>query len=252
MKLVRVEAGEFLMGSPESEDGRSDDEVQHRVRITRPYYLGQCEVTVGQFRRFIKEANYKTTAESGGQPGFGYLAAQRVMESTRDFNWRQTGWEQTDDHPVVNVSWEDATAFCRWLSGTEKQSYSLPTEAQWEYACRAGGTTRYPTGEAEATLQGSANLADAAFLAKYPDATWSVAWDDGSPFTARSVASARMLGDCGHGWQCLGVVRRLVCERLWRNVSCGGSHRPGQRRNPRAARRLLYQSPKISAVSGSR
>lgn len=184
MKLVRIEPGEFQMGSPAAEEGRSDDEPQHRVRITRPFYLGQCEVTVGQFRRFVAATGYLTTLERDHKPGFGYLASQGIIESTRDFSWRKTGWDQTDDHPVVNVSWEDAATFCRWLSAQEKRDYRLPTEAQWEFACRAGTTTRYFTGEAEESLERSANMADASFLAKYAEATWSGPWSDGFPFTA--------------------------------------------------------------------
>jgi formylglycine-generating enzyme required for sulfatase activity len=184
MKLVLIAPGEFLMGSPATEEGRSDDEPQHRVRITRPYYLGQYEVTVSQFRRFVKESGYATTIERDGRPGFGFVAAAGVIDASRDFTWRSTGWEQTDDHPVVNVSWEDAASFCRWLSAKEGPEYRLPTEAEWEFACRAGATTRYFTGEAEETLQGAANMSDAAFLAKYANATWSLSWNDGFPFTA--------------------------------------------------------------------
>lgn len=184
MKLVRIEPGEFLMGSPTAEEGRSDDEPQHRVRITRPFYLGQCEVTVGQFRRFVAATGYLTTLERERRPGFGFIASQGIIEATRDFTWRKTGWDQTDEHPVVNVSWDDATAFCRWLSAQEKREYRLPTEAEWEFACRAGTTTRYFTGEAEDSLEPAANMADASFLAKYADATWSGTWNDGYPFTA--------------------------------------------------------------------
>jgi formylglycine-generating enzyme required for sulfatase activity len=184
MKLVEIEPGEFLMGSPEREEGRSDDEQQHRVRITRPYYLGQHEVTVGQFRRFVADTGYKTTLERSGKPGFGFEADLRAVADLPKFRWNNVGFEQSGEHPVTNVSWEDATAFCRWLSNKEGRTYRLPTEAEWEFACRAGTTTRYFTGEAEESLRPAANLADAAFLAKYTEASWSGVWDDGHPFTA--------------------------------------------------------------------
>ncbi|MDX1946194.1 MAG: formylglycine-generating enzyme family protein [Pirellulaceae bacterium] len=184
MKLVRLEPGEFQMGSPETEEGRGDDELRHKVRITKPFYLGKHEVTVGQFRKFAEATAYKTTLEKTGGAGFGFDAAAKGIEILPKFTWREVGWEQTDNHPATNLSWDDATAFCKWLSATEGRRYTLPTEAQWEYACRAGTTTRYSTGEAEESLQGTANVSDASFLGKYANATWSVEWDDGHAFAA--------------------------------------------------------------------
>ena len=78
------------------------------------------------------------------------------------------GFEQTDEHPVVNVSWNDATAFCNWLSTKEGKTYRLPTEAEWEYACRAGTTTRYYSGDDPETLAKVGNVADAATKAAFP------------------------------------------------------------------------------------
>jgi formylglycine-generating enzyme required for sulfatase activity len=130
MELVLIPAGKFLMGSPEGDKDAFDAEhPQHRVRITRPFYLSATEVTRGQFRQFVKEAGYQI-----------------------DGGWQNTGFKQTDDHPVVNVSWNDAVAFCKWLSRKEEVTYRLPTEAEWEYACRAGTTTRYSFGDDEASL----------------------------------------------------------------------------------------------------
>jgi formylglycine-generating enzyme len=183
MKLAKIPAGEFLMGSPETEEGHTAVEPQHRVRITRPFYLGQHEVTVGQYRKFVEATGYKTALERDGTPGFGFDADLGAIEILPRFNWRNTGFG-TDEHPVVNLNWDDAMAFCKWLSEKEKETCRLPTEAEWEYACRAGTKTRYFTGEAEESLQGYANVSDAAFLAKYADATWSLEWNDGHAFTA--------------------------------------------------------------------
>jgi formylglycine-generating enzyme required for sulfatase activity len=149
MKLLRIRPGTFLMGSPNYEKGRDpNEEPQHPVTITRTYYLGACPVTKGQFAAFVKETGYKTDAEKDGQGGWGYNAATRKYEG-RDpkYSWRNTGWDQTDDHPVVNVTWKDATEFCKWLSKKEGREYGLPTEAEWEYACRAGTTTAYSFGD---------------------------------------------------------------------------------------------------------
>ncbi len=119
MKFVLIPAGEFLMGSPESEEYREDDEQQHRVRITKPFYLGVHEVTQEQY--------------------------QRVMgENPSEFKGANL--------PVEQVSWEDAVEFCRKLSEKEGKTYRLPTEAEWEYACRAGSAARYCFGDDESQL----------------------------------------------------------------------------------------------------
>ncbi|MFZ1936493.1 MAG: formylglycine-generating enzyme family protein [Thermoguttaceae bacterium] len=175
MKMVLVPPGEFLMGGQESAkdlvaafpayrrppDFFKDEYPRHRVRITKPFQLGKYEVTVGQFRRFSEEAGYKTEAEKDGLGGWGYDAATGKCRG-RDvkFNWRNPGFKQTDDQPVLNVTWNDATAFCKWLSRKEGKTYRLPTEAEWEYACRAGTTTRYSNGDDPAALAEVANVGD--------------------------------------------------------------------------------------------
>jgi formylglycine-generating enzyme required for sulfatase activity len=185
MKLVLIPPGKFLMGSPESEVGRVTDEAQHEVEITQPFYLGVHAVTVGQFRAFVKATGYQTEAEKDGEGGWGYNSQARKFEGRRtEYTWQNPGWQQSDDHPVVNVSWNDAEAFCEWLSGQEGVNYRLPTEAEWEYSCRAGTTTRFYSGDADDSLKGVANIADVSFKQKYPEATWAVSWDDGYPFTA--------------------------------------------------------------------
>jgi formylglycine-generating enzyme required for sulfatase activity len=190
MKLKWIEPGTFTMGSPDDEDGRSQNEgPAHDVTITRPFYLGVYPVTKGQFAAFVQDAG-KTEAEADGKGGWGFNAATRKLEG-RDpkYTWRDTGWEQTDAHPVVNVTWNDAQKFCQWLSKKEGKVYELPTEAEWEYACRAGTTTRFWCGDKDDDLQGNANLADASLKAKLdPDLAmdWGAfqSWDDGRPFTS--------------------------------------------------------------------
>src|SRR5262245_39039289 len=117
MKLVLLPAGQFLMGSPVSEKGRRNDEPQRRVTLTRDFYIGQHEVTRGQFRRFVEATGFRTDAERGIRGGYGYdPSTGQLAGPDKKFSWRHTGFTQTDDHPVVNVSWHDAVAFCRWLS----------------------------------------------------------------------------------------------------------------------------------------
>lgn len=126
MKFVRVPAGRFIMGSPADEEHRGADETPHPVTIRRPFYLGVHEVTQGQYEKLMGK-NPSFFAKTG-------RGKQRVGEA------------DTSNYPVDNVSWDDATAFCVKL-GTLRgaraagYTYRLPTEAEWEYACRAGTKT---------------------------------------------------------------------------------------------------------------
>ena len=174
MKLALIPGGEFLMGSPASEVGRDDDESQHRVRITKPFYMGIHEVTVGQFKRFVAATNYKTEAETDGKGGWGFSGTQDVK-----YNWRNNGISDSDVRPVVNVSWNDAVAFCTWLSRAEGVEYRLPTEAEWEYACRAGTSTMYYHGNDPEGLVAVGNVADRSLQKDFPAVTNAIAADDG-------------------------------------------------------------------------
>lgn len=181
LQLALIPAGEFQMGSHESLDEieanyqglnykakleqkilDADEWPQHRVRITKPFRLGVYEVTVGQFRQFCKDSGYKTEAERDGTGGWGINRRGGDFEGRRpEYNWQQTGYELTANHPVVNVSWNDARAFCEWLSKKEGKKYRLPTEAEWEYACRAGTKTRYASGDDPESVAKMSNIADA-------------------------------------------------------------------------------------------
>ena len=207
MEFVLIPAGSFMMGSGESADATAaffkknygvylltvhffkHEHPQHRVRITKPFYLGTYHVTRGQFRQFVKESGYKTDSEKGDRPGaWGWTSEKRQFPSefNRRYSWRNAGFEQTDEHPVVNVSWNDAVAFCQWLSRKEGKTYQLPSEAQWEYACRAGTKTRYSSGDDPETLAKVGNVADAALKARFPDLEYSypIKASDGYVFTA--------------------------------------------------------------------
>jgi formylglycine-generating enzyme required for sulfatase activity len=151
MKLAAIPPGKFLMGSPENEPGQEAHErPQHEVTITRPFYLGIYEVTVGQFKAFVTAKGYRTEAETGG--GAFRRFSDGSWKHDPQANWRNPGFEQTDDHPVVCVSWNDAQAFCAWLSAKEGRRYRLPTEAQWEYACRAGSRSAFAYGDDDKDL----------------------------------------------------------------------------------------------------
>jgi formylglycine-generating enzyme required for sulfatase activity len=183
MKLVRIPAGTFTMGSPTSQAGRIPWEEEHEVEITRPLWMGSREVTIGQFRRFVEATGYRTEAEKTGRGGFGYQKEGGKLEMSPRFSWRHPGWDVTDEHAVVNLSWNDCKAFCTWLGKVEGRVYRLPTEAEWEYACRAGTRTRYHAGDDPDALAKVANVADAAAGKLFPQ--WRVsAGDDGFAFTA--------------------------------------------------------------------
>jgi formylglycine-generating enzyme required for sulfatase activity len=161
MKLVLIPKGEFKMGSEEL----ISEKPIHQVRLTKDFYLAAHHVTVGQFKAFVKDAAYKSEAETK-KNGIGFSAESKWLDNKGAYTWRNPGFEQADDHPVVCVSWNDAVAFCKWLSAKESKTYRLPAEAEWEYACRAGTTTRFSCGEEDASLKGYANLADLALKPK--------------------------------------------------------------------------------------
>jgi formylglycine-generating enzyme required for sulfatase activity/poly(3-hydroxybutyrate) depolymerase len=152
MELRLIPPGRFLMGSPDSEVGRESHEgPQHDVVLTRPFYMAAHDVTVGQFKAFVRDTGYRTDAETdGGVTGRRF--ADGTWRNDPLATWLRPSFEQTDDHPVVCVSWHDAHAFCYWLSEKEGRKYTLPTEAQWEYACRAGSPARFCFGDDDIEL----------------------------------------------------------------------------------------------------
>ena len=133
VKLVLIPKGTFMMGSPESEEGRDkDDETQHEVTISKDYYLGVYEVTQAQYEKVM-----------GTNPS--YFQKRNIRKSDSSM------------YPVEQVSWEDAVEFCKKLSDLPEEKkagrvHRLPTEAEWEYACRAGSKSAYSFGESSNSL----------------------------------------------------------------------------------------------------
>ena len=160
MRFVRVKDGEFDMGSVKSETARKEDELRHRVAIKKDLYVGQYEVTVGQFRKFVNATGHVTSAEKMGGGSYSFNPLSGEMQRTVGLNWRNPGEPVTDKHPVSQVSWDDANSFINWLGKKEGRKYRLPTEAEWEYAARGGSNSTYATGNTFASLDGFANVSD--------------------------------------------------------------------------------------------
>jgi formylglycine-generating enzyme required for sulfatase activity/lysophospholipase L1-like esterase len=201
MSFVLVPPGTFTMGSPEAEPGHNAggfDETLHPVTLTRPFYLGKHEATVGQFRRFVESSKYVTDGEKNGG---GHAHDDNAVWLHRPgTSWRKPGYAGpftlTDNHPVVHVSHTDAVGFCRWLQeqAGAKWTYGLPTEAQWEWACRAGSGTRYWWGKDEDDTGKVANVGDRSLKRVHPDWPRTImAMNDGHAFPA-PVGSYRANG----------------------------------------------------------
>ena len=210
MELVLIPAGKFRMGSGESAqdtaayfnkayrenfpaDGMGgleanffeNEHPQHDVRITKPFCLGKYPVTRGQFRQFVTATSYKTDKDKDKKLlAWGWDPDKKQFSNDEKYSWQNAGFEQTEEHPVVNVTWNDAMAFCKWLSEKEGQTYRLPTESEWEYACRARTTTRYPSGDDPQTLGKVSNLVDATVKVRIPDWKYMIYHSDNYAFTS--------------------------------------------------------------------
>lgn len=185
--LVVIPAGQFVMGSPADEEGHQDsEEPQRRIRVDIGFALGQSEVTVGQFRQFAAAADYVSDAERSGAATIYDESSGRLAER-RGMTWRNAydGSKARDNLPVVNVSWNDAMAYLGWLSQHTGKRYRLPSEAEYEYAERAGSSTRYPWGDgvpnqplANITGEGDRSPSKRAwshFFPRYVDGHWGPA-----------------------------------------------------------------------------
>ena len=181
MKLRLVRPGEFRMGPTAREVGEFFDDPGYRsVILTKPFYLGACPVTRGQFAAFVKDTEYVTEAE---RDGWALLLSGGRWKRVPKACWQKPGFEQADDHPVVCVSFSDAEEFCRWLGRTRGRTVHLPTEAQWECACRAGGQSLYPWGDDPDGGEGFCNAADRS-AGRRPAHRSAFRWNDGYAFTS--------------------------------------------------------------------
>ena len=176
MEFVRIPAGEFVMGSPADEPGHQDNETLHRVRLSKPFYLTVTEVTRRQWDAMMPSANVSTDP----------------------------------DLPIVNVNWFELNAFFEKLSAFRAGRYRLPSEAEWEYACRAGTTTPYSTGATLTTEQANYN-------GEFPLPGQARGQNRGSLSKAGSFPPNR-LGSARHARKRLGVDGRSALPLSGRHV----------------------------------
>jgi len=148
MKMVRIPPGAFVMGSSESDIAWAmttlaqnlplsleNEYPFHKVRISRPFFISETEVTVEQFQKFVQATGYITDAEEAGG-GQSFDTRANRFEQKDGSSWKKPGWTPSGNEPVTMVSWFDAQAFVEWITAKDKLPYKLPTEAQWEYAAR--------------------------------------------------------------------------------------------------------------------
>lgn len=198
-ELVRIPVGSFSMGTDADEEDREQLTDYFRGRsapvrrvVVGAYALGRFEVTRGDFRRFVAATGH------GAAGCFVWRDGEYRHDSA--LGWNDPGFAQTDDHPAVCVSWEDASAYVAWLTQRTGRRYRLPSEAEWEYAARAGAISARPWGNEAAQSCRHANGADRATVLAVPEAArWAtVPCDDGASHTApvgRYAANAFGLHD---------------------------------------------------------
>lgn len=203
MTFVLVPPGALLMGSPADEPGHNlggyDESPRHQVTLTKPFYLCKHETNVGQFRKFVDATKYVTDIEKNG--GGNAHDDKAVWKHKPGTTWSKPGFaaafELKDEHPVVHVSHTDSKEFCLWLEkrmNVAGLTVDLPTEAQWEWSCRAGSGDRYWWGPDEDKTGKVANVGDKSLKKVHPDWPRTVMpMDDGHAFLA-PVGSYRANG----------------------------------------------------------
>ena len=242
-ELVVIPAGAFTLGAVKGDKAdTSREKPAHPVRISKPFALSRTEITVAQFREFVSRSGYRTEADIRDSSEVFDLASGKLVNRP-GMNWRfnHLGQQAGDDYPVVHVSFKDANAYAVWLSASTGKLYRLPTEAQWEYALRAGSGTVYPWGDKLKAL-GKGNLTGGldAFPTKrtwgnaiknYADGYWGLA--PVRQYSSEGFGTFDMLGnvsewveDCWHenyrrapangeAWVNPGCAQRVVRGSAW-------------------------------------
>ena len=240
-EMVVYPAGSFMMGSPADAKGGNVNEGPPRlVTIARPFAVGKYEVTISEYEAFVSESGRSVPGNCNLYDSFS-----RKWKPGEDVTWRSPGFEQSESHPVVCVSWNDAKAYVKWLSQKTNREYRLPSEAEWEYAARVGPKTkRNPLTEYFGASWGEDKSLDANYRANCYGCIsfWGGERDGSRGFvsgdTIRSLRRARQRPGVGEG--------------LLEPEPCGGAierKRPDERRvfAPRCARRFLVRRAEVLA-----
>ncbi|MBM3862273.1 MAG: formylglycine-generating enzyme family protein, partial [Verrucomicrobia bacterium] len=175
-------------------------ESPRKKTIHEGFWLGRTHVTVGQWRRFVEETGYLTSPEEGKGVAITYKPEKKAWGgSNTGKNWKDPsfGFKLSDDHPVSCINWTDAVAFCDWLNERDAKGkrlpqrckVRLPTEAEWEYACRAGKQTKFWWGDLLQNGRGRLNMASTELIGLFRDdggtkALLGPCWSDGFPFVS--------------------------------------------------------------------
>jgi formylglycine-generating enzyme required for sulfatase activity len=179
--MLPVPGGKYLMGSPEDEEGRKEDEgPQHEVEI-KPFWMGKCEVTWDEYEVWMFALDVQRRELNKVDATDREKAADAYARPTKPYTDMTFGMGK-EGFPAICMTQHAAKNYCRWLSAKTGRYYRLPTEAEWEYACRAGATI--PAGGDPTAISQVANVADRAFQQKYPLLTRIVPVDDGHAFAA--------------------------------------------------------------------
>jgi formylglycine-generating enzyme required for sulfatase activity len=266
-ELVVIPLGSFEMGAAERESGRRDDELpRHTVQIGHPFALGLTEITVAEFRRFIEASNYQTDAEKAGQSSY-YDEANGRISLGPDITWEKDykGEKAAPDLPVIHISWNDAAAYAAWLALRTGHGYRLPSEAEFEYAQRAGSNGPYWWGAGSpakpvenVTGDGDRSPSRRSWtksFARYTDGYWGpapVKHFAANPFGLYDIAGnvSEWVDDCWHdtylrapadgtAWVNKGCERRVVRGGSW------GSAPEQVRSASRIATPVEVHSPRI-------
>ncbi|HEX4479223.1 MAG TPA: SUMF1/EgtB/PvdO family nonheme iron enzyme [Rudaea sp.] len=233
-QLVVVPTGSFVMGSPDTDaEHRPTESPQREVKIETGFALGRDEISVGDFGAFVADTSYASDAERIGTSTIYDEESGRLIER-RGVTWRDDylGVRATDDLPAIHVSWNDAVAYTKWLSARTGKPYRLPSEAEFEYAVRAGSTTRYPWGDGNPTkpmenltgdIDRSPHLrrAWAKAFTKYDDGYWGPAPTGKFPLDAFGLRDmdgnvSEWTEDCWHD----NYTRAPSDSHAWVNPGC--------------------------------